>query len=213
MAFTLGLAGVYLSERVPALSGEVPVELPTATSADVLPVFIDRSRTLSRKQNCGKDPADAQARLECANERLFGNRDMSLYRKYEIDRIPIGSMGHEAMWDNVEDTLVRNIIWRHWKEKTRAYLAVHRLGYHGESMSHYFIEPASDGSWLLRETYTYPMRLYVHGEGTEVTYVGPHWTYKQPRWRIATPDDRPYLFAPGTRYLEFENETGDPFSF
>lgn len=212
MAFTLGLAGVYMFERVPALSGEVHVDLPTVASADVFPVFIDKSRTLLRQQNCGKDPADAKARLECAHERLFGARDMSLYEKYEIDRHP--SMRHQTRSESTDDRRIRSIIWRHWKEKTRAYVAVHRWGYHGWHTSYYFIEPASDGSWLLRVTYTRAMWLYVVDVGgTEVTYVDPHWTYKQPRWRTATPDDHAYFFAPGTRYLEFENITGDTITF
>lgn len=211
MAFTFGLAAVYVADRLP---GEPYIELPTAVSTDVFPIFIDNSRAFTREMNCGKDPADGQARLECSKERLFGDRDMSLYARYEIDRRPTGSAGHESIWDSADERLVRKIISRHWQEKSRAYLAVHSIGYHGENYTnHHFIEPGDDGSWLLSSTYTYSMWLYVDGDGTKVMYVHPHWSYGKARWKTATKDDSHYRVAPGTRYLEFENITGDTVVF
>ena len=208
MAFTLGLAAVYTADRLPS---EWPsVELPTAVSTNVFPVFIDKSRTLTREKNCGKDPTDAQARLDCTNEQLFGKRDMTLYARYNVVCDPSGS-DRQTMCGPDEERMKRTVAWRHWKEKTPAHMVVHYVGASWNSKEHYFIEPVGNGSWQLSVAEERSMWLFVDGEGTDVTYVEPHWSYKRPRWKTSTRG--PYDLAPGTRYLEFENETGDTISF
>lgn len=206
MAFTLGLAGVYMSEQAPFLSGEVHVELPTAASADVLPVFIDNSLVLTRERNCGKDPADAHARLECTNERLFGTRDMSLYARYEITSR--SSESDMETGESAEDRIQRTLIWRHWKEKTRAHVVVHHIGSHWYYTDHYLIEPDNTGSWRLTSIDEHHQWLFVDGERTKVSVVDPHHrAYEKARWKTATEDEGPYHVDPGTRYLEFESPT------
>ena len=211
MAFTLGLASVYMSERLPWLSGEVPVDLPTA-SADVLPVFIDNSLVLTREQNCGKDPEDAAARLECTSERLFGKRDMSLYARYEITSR--SSESDMETGESAEDRIQRTVIWRHWKEKTRAHVVVHHIGSHWHGTAHYLIEPGHRGSWRLISIDEHYRWLFVDGERTKVSVVDPHHrTYEKAFWKTATEAEGPYHVTPGTRYLEFENITGNTVWF
>lgn len=204
MAFALGLAGVYMADRLP---GTPYVELPTAVSTNVFPVFIDKSLIFTREQNCGLDPADPQARLDCTNQRLYGNRDLSLYAQYEVTN----DTERECDWAAYRET--RRLIWRHWKEKTRAHLTVKYCGKECRS-AHYFVEPAGERSWEVSSVDTRAIWRYVDGEYTELTLVEDYGPYARPRWETVSRDDSHYYCTPtGTRYLEFENITGDTLSF
>lgn len=220
MAFTLGLAGVYMSERLPC---EVSVDLPTAESTNVFSVFTDVPPTLKPDRNCGKDPLDAQARVDCVNERLFGKRDMSRYARYTFTCDGATSETGLLCGDQQIRNL-RKVVWRHWKEKTRAHISVTyvRQGYHREytNETHYFIEPYDNNSWHLVSQHKSFKIFLIDGLETEVgivddgdyPYSAP-WSYKQARWKTATADDYRSYVEPGTRYLEFENETGDTVWF
>ncbi len=212
MAFALGLAVVYMADRLPSAPY---VELPTAVSTDVFPVFIDKSLRFTREQNCGLDPTDPQARLDCVNQRLLMDRDQSLYTRYEITCDAETSDYEYAVCGKQEIRQKRSIVWRHWKEKSRAHLIVRYVGNGWSHKAHYFVEPSDGTSWQLSSTEEIPLSRFIDGERTPITFVEPHWNYKQARWKTSTPDDGPYPYdlAPGTRYLEFENETGDTVSF
>jgi hypothetical protein len=220
MAFTLGLAGVYMSERVP---NEVSVDPPTAESTNIFSVFTDVPPTLRPDRNCGKDPLDAQARIDCANERLFGKRDMSRYASYAI--ICDGTTSDTGLLcDRHQFRRKRELVWRHWTEKTRAHISVtyFRKDYNREytNESHYFIEPYDSNSWHLVSQHKSFKIFLIDGRETEVgmvddgdyPYFGP-WSYKHARWKTATADDYRTYVEPGRRYLEFENETGDTVTF
>jgi hypothetical protein len=216
MAFALGLAAVYMGDR---LGSEVRVELPTAESASVFSVFTDTPPTLRRERNCGKDPLDAQARIDCANERLFGNRDMSRYAQYEITCDWSTPSESGSLCDLQERRKEREAVWRHWREKTRAHIMITYLHQDRRSESHYFIEPYENENWHLVAQYKSFKIFLVDGLETEVGIVDDDdyplsgaWAYKHARWRISAHDGGPYDPA-GTRYLEFENETGDIVEF
>jgi hypothetical protein len=210
MTFALGLAAVYMADRLPSGPN---VELPTAVSTNIFPVFLDKSRIFTREKNCGKDPSDPQARLDCTKESLFENRNMALYARYEITCDSERWDSDKSACGSNDKRMRRSIVWRRWNEKTRAHVIVQYMGDKWNSKSHYFIEPSGNGSWQLSVTYERSMWLFVDGEETEVTRIEPHWSYKQGRWKTSTRDDAPYDLAPGTRYLQFENETGDTVSF
>lgn len=214
MTFVLGLAAVYMADRLTIAWNEVPVELPKARSAEIFHVFIDNSRIWTREKNCGKDPSDAQARVECTNQRLFGNRDMDLYVKFEIPHDPSNYDDDWPDYHSREAEKERYLVWRLWREKKRAHLIFHYAGAYGKSESHYFIEPYEKGRWQLVAQEKIFRTFLVDGSETEVGLVDDHpWSYKQARWKTATDDYGPYYISPGTRYLEFENETGDTISF
>lgn len=219
MAFTLGLAGVYMSERVPS---ELSIDLPTARSASVFSVFTNVPPTLRPERNCGKDPLNAQSRNDCANERLFGKRDMSRYARYAITCD--GTTSETGLLcDRRQFRRQRELVWRHWKEKTRAHISVTYVSqdYHREYTieSHYFIEPYDKNSWHLVSQHKSFKIFLIEGLETEVGIVDDEdypysgaWSYRQARWKTVHEEDDHYL-PTGTRYLEFENETGDTVSF
>lgn len=216
MAFTLGLAGVYMSERFPS---EVSIDLPTARSTSVFPVFTNVPPTLRPERNCGKDPLDAQARVDCANERLFGKRDMSRYARYTITCDGAKS-DTGLLCDRRQLRRERELVWRHWREKTRAHISVIYAHQDHTIESHYFIEPYENNSWhLVTQRKSFKIFL-IDGIETEVGIVDDEdypysgaWSYRQARWKVVDEDDhRPYL-PTGSRYLKFENETGDTVTF
>ena len=214
MTFALGLAVVYMINGLSIVWSEVQVELPSAKSANILVVFTDTSRILTREKNCGRDPRDTQARIDCANERLFGTRDMSLYAQHEIICDSSKSDNYLSVCGFGEERRKRNLVWRHWREKARAHLIVYYVGAGWKSEAHYFIEPYDNGRWQLVSRDKTFRTLIVDDQETEVAIIDDYpWSYRRARWRVATEDEGPCDTPPGTRYLEFENETGDTVSF
>lgn len=204
MAFALGLAVVYMADRLPS---SPYVELPSAVSANVFPVFIDKSLLFTRGQNCGLDPADPHARLDCANQRLFGDRDMSIYTRYEL------TSGIEDECGRNADRETRRLVWKHWNSKTLAHIAVRNCGGECYSTTHYFIEPTAEHSWQVATASARSIWRYVDGESTELTLVGDYGAYNRPHWKTVSRDDAYYCRPRGYRYLEFENITGDTLAF
>lgn len=213
MTFALGLAAVYISNGLAIAWSEIPVELPTAESESVFVVFPDNSRVLTQEKNCGKDPRSAKARQECENERLFGNRDMSLYSKYKITCDASKSDNERSVCGNKEIKDQRRIVWRHWREKTPAHLVVNlfnREGHGWDHEEHYFLEPSQDGSWRLAVSYRRLAAFFVDGEETELGVVYGRSVYERVRWRTAVEGAFPYYVRPGTRYLEFSKLAQSP---
>lgn len=210
MTFTLGLATVYFVSGLSIASREIPMELPAVQSANVLLVFPDNRAVLTREINCGKYPRDAQARMDCTNERLFGNRDMSLYTPYEITSC-LSDSGHDRYDCGIRtdsERKQRHLIWRHWRDKTRAHIVFKYFD--SSSEDHYFVEPDDNGRWQLVNRRVFFRYLFVGDGRANVGIVDNHTrAYQRARWKIATEDDEIYhLFPRGTRYLEFENERG-----
>jgi hypothetical protein len=113
ITFALGLAAVYMIDGLSIVWSEIPLELPAAKSADIFSVFTETPPTLRRDRNCGKDPLDAQARIDCASERLFGKRDMSLYARYAITCDWSTPSESGLLCDRRERKKERELVWRH----------------------------------------------------------------------------------------------------
>lgn len=216
MAFTLGLAGVYMAERVPS---EVSIDLPTTRSASVFSVFTNVPPTLRPERNCGKDPLDAQARIDCANERMFGKRDMSRFARYKFT-CDGATSETGLLCDHRQIKTRRDVVWRHWREKKLAHIAITYLTGDRTFESHYFIEPYDNNSWHLVSQHKSFKIFLIDGLETEVGIVDDEdfpysgaWSYRQARWKTVNVDDNHHYLPTGTRYLEFENETGDTVSF
>ena len=217
MAFALGLSGVYMAERLGWRSGDVWVDLPEARSGGVLPVFIDDSQVLTREKNCGLDPADPQARAACADQRLYGNRDLSLYTHHFVECEPTGTNNPLSVCRFPELKSKRDFIWHHWRNKTRAHLIVRYVYFGGRYREfHYFVEPSAEGRWHLvsrsRDLRTY----FVLEQGAvDIPIVEEEYPriYETHRWKTATKLEGPSYLPPGTRFLQFENITGDTVVF
>jgi len=209
MTFTLGLAAVYMSNGLAVAWNEVPVKLPTAVSSNVLAVFPDTSRLLTREKNCGKDPADPQARLDCENDRIFEDRDMTLYAKYEITCDPPESdrvLYHCGQEKDFRE--LRNMVWRHWGEKRRTHIIFKYAGDWWREEEHYFLEPGRNNTWRLVIKRVGFANLWVDNKRTKVRMVNSNKAYSQRQWKNAPEDDAPHRLRPGRRYLEFSDERG-----
>jgi hypothetical protein len=213
MTFALGLAAVYMSNGLSIAWNEVPVKLPTAVSDNVLFVIPDNIWVLTREKNCSKDPRDARARLDCANEELFENRDMTLYAKYEITCDPAKSDHPWSICGYKEMRKERELVWRHWREKRRAHIIVKYLRDTGQSESHDFAEPNDNDVWQLVSKGKQFGNFRIDGENTEVGVILLYNSYQQARWRIAAKDKGPHYMSFGTRFLEFTNENGNTIPF
>jgi hypothetical protein len=167
---------------------------------------------LTPEKNCGKDPSDAQSRIDCANERLFGHRDMSLYTQHEITCS--SSTSNNPVCGYIEARKQRNFVWRHWREKTRAHLVVYYVGPKWKSEAHYFIEPDATGRWQLVSHGKSFANLLVDDRETDVAIIDDDpWSYNEARWRVATQDEGPDDVPRGTRYLVFSDENDDTVWF
>jgi hypothetical protein len=213
LAFALGLAAVYMAEGLSIGWGEVYVELPTVVSGNILPVFTETPSNFRREMNCGEDPSDERARKECVDRQLFGDRDLITYSRLEIVCGGVKYIYHGVYptCDDDEARDKRGFVRQHWWAKTRAHLVVHYVNDVRRSESHYFIEPDGNSRWALVAREKSFRQFIIDGDETEVPVLDEFpRTYRNPRWKTAM-DDR--YFPPGTRYLEFENLTGDTVAF
>jgi hypothetical protein len=207
IALGLGMAAVYMFNGFSIAWSEVPVDLPKAKSDNVIPVFIDNRRVLTREKNCGKDPRDPQARQECSDEKLFDGRDMSIYRT-----------GHAvcdmSLQDDADrkcseaDARLRLLIWTNWHSRTRAHIVEHWVDGRWQTEWHYFVEPGDDGRWHIVEKEVRHLWFWVDGEETEIkAVVGQYSPIIRVNWKVCSEDDG--WGMAGERCLRIIDEDGD----
>lgn len=204
--FAIGLAAVWIVAGLKIAWRDIAVDLPTA-SDNVLPVFIGMQRVLTRQKNCGQDPHDPQARLACANEKLYEHRDMSAYRYDEV-RCDVSDGGRDEICARAEMRL-RALIWEAWQRKERAHIVEHWIGNGWNNDLHYFIEPINQGQWRIVAKDVCSLWYLVDDQETKIQAVRDAGIYMRVSWKVASEHDALFGTPVGTRSLRLVEENGD----
>jgi hypothetical protein len=204
--FAVGLAAVWIVTGLETAWRDKTVDLPKA-SEEVLPVFIGTQRVLTPQKNCGKDPHDPQARLDCVNEKLYERRDLSAYRYNEI-RCDFSVGVPDAICASA-DARLRALIWEHWQRKERAQIVEHLIGNGWNDDLHYFIEPNVQGQWRIVVKDVYPRSYLVDDLETPIQAVLDAGIYVRVNWTLAIGNDASFVSRVGIRCLRLVDETGD----
>jgi CheY-like chemotaxis protein len=206
----IGLTAVWIVGGLKIAWRDKTVDLPTA-SEEALPVFMDNQRVLTPQKNCGKDPHDPQNRLDCTNEKLYENRDLSGYKYYEVRCDLSDYRDHEVCAS--ADARLRALIWQHWRQGKRAHIVEHFIGHGWNGDWHCLVEPNDQGQWRV-VTKDVDHRWYlVDDQETKIHVVSDERVYVPVGWKVASEDDVDFRTPVGTHFLRLVNERGDEWLF
>lgn len=203
-AFGLGLAAVFMWKALSIASEDVPVDLPTAQSSDVLMVTVPIERRTGDPKYFCDEFEDETAKDSCLHQLVFEDRDMSLYDNFGRQGCSFEELNANRRKCDQSLEKTRRFVWEHWKNRKRGYVAV-AGGSDGKTWTtHLFIEPNEEGNWRIVEC---PVPMLREPEDPEHYRLGDLIEVK---WKTADEWETRYSgLTRGTRYLWLENITGD----
>jgi hypothetical protein len=195
MAFSLGLAAVYMWQGLSFAWWGVPVDLPEARSASILEVTVPLE---------GKPPeylcdefTDENDRASCLKQLIFEGRDISLYD--DGGRVFTGCDDYPS-YCKKPLAKARRFVWEHWKKHKRGHITVVSGNPERVWARHLFIEPNAEGRWVVVER-TVPM-LRERSELRLDDLI-------EIKWKRATADDERFGVTRGTLFLWLDDITGN----
>lgn len=202
-ALAAGLVAVYVWQSVSLALWGPPIDLPEASSANVLEVTVPLEEKPDRLKYLCDEFTEETERANCLDQVIFEDRDKSLYD--DGGRQGCGRVQQVANPSDCERSMekTRHFVWEHWKKRKRGHLAVVKAFDEREWVIHLFIEPGDAVGWRIVERSVPMLRK---PEDPEHYWLGDLIDIK---WKRATAEEERYGLKPGTLYLELSNVAGD----